>query len=351
MNNRRFAGLALIVLTPILMAAKPKQPNVLIVITDDQGYGDLGCHGNPKIRTPNLDQFAKESTQLKQFYVSPVCSPTRSALMTGRYNYRTGIVDTFVGRSMMHPDEKTIADVLSANGYRTGIFGKWHLGDNYPLRPQEHGFQECLVLKGGGIGQSSDLPGGTSYFDPVLLHNGKIEKQKGYVSDVLTDAAIDFISKKSDKPFFTYLAFNCPHSPLEVGDDDLKPYREMDLSLSGFPKIGFPVQGKYSEQDTAKVYTMVSNIDTNLGRLFRKLDENQQANDTLVIFLTDNGPAQPRYNAGFRGIKTTVYEGGVRVPFYARWPGVIPAGKSSDMVAAHIDILPTVLRACQVPLP
>ena len=331
--------------------AADAKPNIVLIITDDQGYGDLGCHGNPKILTPVLDAFAKESMQLRHFYVSPVCSPTRSSLMTGRWTYRTGVVDTFNGRSMMHPDETTIAEILSANGYRTGIFGKWHLGDNYPLRPQDRGFEDGLVLKGGGIGQPSDLPGGTSYFDPVMMHNGKIEKQKGYVSDVITDAAIDFISKKADKPFFTYLAFNCPHTPLLVSDADLKPYKGMKLGLDEFPKAGFPIQGKYSEDDTARVYAMVSNIDGNLGRLFKMLGEKKLAENTIVIFMTDNGPQQPRYNTGFRGRKGTVYEGGVRVPFYARWPGKFPAGKGSDVVAAHIDVLPTLLDAIGAPLP
>ena len=159
--------------TGVAAAEPPRHPNVLLVITDDQGYGDLGFHGNPRIRTPNLDRLARQSTRLASFYVSPVCSPTRSSLMTGRYNYRTGVVDTFLGRSLMHPDEVTLAEMLAAAGYRTGIFGKWHLGDNAPLRAIDQGFQEALVIKGGGIGQPSDPPGGSSYFDPVLQHNGQ----------------------------------------------------------------------------------------------------------------------------------------------------------------------------------
>src|SRR5262245_20970690 len=152
--------------------ASAAHPNVLLIITDDQVYGDLGCHGNPVIRTPNTDAFAAQSVRMEYFYLSPVCSPTRSSLLTGRYNYRTGVVDTFLGRSLMHPDEVTLAELLKSAGYRTGIFGKWHLGDNYPLRAMDQGFQEALVLKGGGIGQPSDPPGGSSYFDPVLQHNG-----------------------------------------------------------------------------------------------------------------------------------------------------------------------------------
>ena len=148
-------------------AADPR-PNIVVIITDDQGYGDLGVHGNPKIKTPNLDEFARQSVRLKNFYVSPVCAPTRASLLTGRYNYRTGVVDTYLGRAMMHPDEVTLAEMLAAAGYRTGIFGKWHLGDNAPLRPIDQGFQQALVIKGGGIGQASDPPGGSSYFDPIL---------------------------------------------------------------------------------------------------------------------------------------------------------------------------------------
>src|SRR6516165_4789457 len=190
------------------------RPNILLIMTDDQGYGDLGCHGNPVIRTPNLDRLAKESVRLKSFYVSPVCSPTRASLLTGLYHFRTGVVDTFAGRSLMHPDEVTLAEMLAAAGYRTGIFGKWHLGDNAPLRPIDQGFQEALVIKGGGIGQPSDPKGGSSYFDPILQHNGKAERYRGYCSDIFAKAVTDFLAEPSDRPFFAYLAFNCPHEPL-----------------------------------------------------------------------------------------------------------------------------------------
>ncbi len=329
---------------------KAKKPNVIVIITDDQGYGDLGFHGNPVIKTPNIDKFAKQSVRMKNFYVSPVCSPTRSALMTGRYNYRTGVVDTFQGRSMMHPDEVTIAEILRALGYRTGIFGKWHLGDNYPLRAMDHGFEESLVLKGGGIGQPSDPPGGESYFNPILQHNGKAVKKDGYVSDVLTDAAIDYIGKNKDSPFFCYLAFNAPHGPLEVP----KKYHEMykdKIKLDAFPKIGFPIEGKVPLDDTAKIYGMVTNIDDNVGRLLAKLDEWGIANDTIVIFMTDNGPQQPRYNSGMRGRKGTVFEGGTRVPFFVRWPGQFPGNRDIDRIAAHIDIAPTLVSACGGEMP
>ena len=297
--------------------AKAKKPNVILIMTDDQGHGDLGCHGNPVIKTPNIDKLAKQSVRMKNFYVSPVCSPTRSSLLTGRYNYRTGVVDTFIGRSLMHPDEVTLAALLRAVGYRTGIFGKWHLGDNYPLRAIDHGFHEALVLKGGGIGQPSDPPGGESYFNPILQHNGKAVKKEGFVSDIITDAAIDFISKNKDGPFLCYLPFNCPHGPLEVP----KKYYDMykgKIKVADFPKTGYPVEGKVDLDATAKIYGMITNVDDNLGRLFAKLDELGLANDTIVIFMTDNGPQQPRYNSGMRGRKATVFEGGTRVPFFVR---------------------------------
>ncbi len=332
-------------------AADQSRLNVILIITDDQGYGDLGFHGNPKIKTPNLDKLAKESVQLKHFYVSPVCSPTRASLMTGRYNFRTGVVDTYLGRSMMHPDEVTIAEMLGAAGYRTGIFGKWHLGDNYPLRAMDQGFQESLVLKGGGIGQPSDPPGGDSYFNPTLYHNGKAVKTKGYCSDVLTKAAIQFITTNKDKSFFTYLAFNCPHTPLEVPESYLKPYQEMNLGHDQFPKTGHPLPGQAQQDVTAKIYGMVTNIDDNLGRLFKKLEELKLAENTIVIFLTDNGPQQVRYNAGMLNRKGNTHEGGIRVPCFVRWPAKLKAGYQVEQIAAHIDIAPTLLDACAVKQP
>lgn len=317
-----------------------ERPNVIVIITDDQGYGDLGCHGNPDLKTPHLDRFASQSVWLRRFFVSPVCAPTRSALMTGRYNYRTGVTDTFIGRALMRPEEVTLAEMLGSAGYRTGIFGKWHLGDNAPLRPRDQGFQESLVLKGGGIGQPSDPPGGESYFDPLLLHNGQLEKQSGYCSDVFTRAALRFIEDSRDKPFFTYLAFNAPHGPLEVADADREPYATGKLSPGPYP-----FDGKMDQDTTARIYGMVKNIDDNLGRLSARLDELRLADNTIVIFLTDNGPQQPRYKAGLRGLKGTVYEGGVRVPCYVRWPKVLTAGRIVDTMAAHIDLTPTLLEA------
>lgn len=332
-----------------------KPPNVVLIITDDQGYGDLGAHGNPKIHTPHLDRLAGESVQFARFYVSPVCSPTRASLLTGRYNYRTGVVDTYLGRSLMHPDETTLAELLAGAGYRTGIFGKWHLGDNYPLRAMDQGFQESLVLNGGGIGQPSDPPGGESYFDPLLRRNGQWVKTKGYVSDVITDTALQFISGHRDRPFFTYLAFNAPHTPLEVPEPLYKKYRQMNLQPADFPGLkvtgGHPFPPNFDAETTAKIYGMVENVDDNVGRLLRRLDEFKLTDNTIVIFLTDNGPQQPRYNAGMFQRKGTVYEGGIRVPFFVRWPGRFAAGRKVVEPAAHIDVVPTLLDVCGVAKP
>ncbi len=326
----------LLPLVLLLAASSPQErpPNILLIITDDQGYGDLGCHGNPQIRTPNIDAFAKQSVRLSQFHVAPVCSPTRSSLLTGRYNYRTGVVDTFQGRSMMHADEVTLAETLGAAGYRTGIFGKWHLGDNYPLRAMDQGFQESLTIRGGGLGQPSDPPGGDHYSNATMYRNGKPLKTKGYCSDVYTDAAMDFISANKEKPFFVYLPFNAPHTPLETPEGYLKPYLDAGL-----------------KDPTAGVYAMVTNIDDNVGRVLKKLDELGLARDTIVIFMTDNGPQQQRYNGEMRGLKGTVFQGGIRVPFYVRWPATLKAGLEVPVPAAHIDVAPTLLEACGVAKP
>jgi arylsulfatase A-like enzyme len=271
--------------------------------------------------------------------------------MTGRYNYRTRVVDTFMGRAMMDPDEVTVAEMLAPAGYRTAIFGKWHLGDNYPLRAIDQGFQEALVLKGGGIGQPSDPPGGSSYFDPVLQHNGRQVKRQGYCSDVFTTAAIQFIEANRARPFFVYLAFNCPHTPLQVPDAYLKPYQDMHLTNDQFPAAGHPLPAPLDPDVTARVYGMVTNIDDNVGRLMRALDERGLARDTLVVFLTDNGPQQVRYNSGMLDRKTSTHEGGIRVPGFVRWPAALPSDRVVDRIAAAIDITPTILEACGVSPP
>ncbi len=325
-------------------------PNIVVIITDDQGYGDLRVHGNPKLDTPNIDRLAREGVQFQSFYVSPVCSLTRASLLTGRYNYRTGVVDTYLGRSLMHPDETTLAEVLSRAGYRTGIFGKWHLGDNYPLRAMDQGFQESLVLNGGGIGQPSDPVEGTSYFNPLLRRNGTWVKTRGYVSDVITDAAIEFITAHQRQPFFTYLAFNAPHTPLEVPAAKYAKYKAMNMTAEDFAGPGTPMGGNFDPDVTAKIYGMVENIDDNVGRLLATLETLGLTDRTVVMFMTDNGPQQRRYNAGMSRLKGTVHEGGIRVPLFVRWPGVFQP-RTVDRIAAHIDVMPTLLEVSRVEKP
>jgi arylsulfatase A-like enzyme len=316
-----------------LLAQRPRRPNVIVILTDDQGYGDLSLHGNDKLATPHIDSLARDGAQLTRFHCSPVCSPTRSSLLTGRYNYRTGIVDTYLGRSMMRPGETTIAEMLKPAGYRTGIFGKWHLGDNYPLRPMDQGFDESLVLNGGGLLQPGDPPEELtgvkpSYFNPLLTRNGKWEQSQGYCTDVYFREAMQFIAKPAGRPFFCYVATNAPHTPLQVEEALVKPFLAKGL-----------------DETTAKIYAMVENIDQNVGKLLSFLKEKNLEQDTMVVFLTDNGPQQRRYNAGMRALKGSVYEGGTRVPCLVRWPAAVKAGTTVDRVAAHIDWTPTILEA------
>jgi arylsulfatase A-like enzyme len=322
--------------TAVRAEEESRRPNVVLIITDDQGWGDLGFHGNDKIKTPNLDALARQSVALKKFYVSPVCTPTRASLMTGRYNYRTGAIDTFRGRAMMHADEVTLAEMFRDAGYRTAIFGKWHLGDNYPLRARDQGFAEALTLWGGGLVQTADPPQavGNSYLNPWLSLNGNDKRFDGYCSDIYTDAAMDYLGRSASEPFFVYLAYNCPHTPLEVREEDYRPYRQTGLDAT-----------------TAKIYGMVANIDWNVGRLLKRLDELKLADDTIVVFLTDNGPQQRRYNGVWRGLKGTVYEGGIHVPCFVRWPAKLKAGHTVEQPAAHIDVAPTLLAACGIETP
>jgi arylsulfatase A-like enzyme len=333
LSRREFCGT--LSAAPAIAAPAARRPNVVLMVTDDQGFGDLSLHRNPHLKTPNMDSIATSGVQFTQFQVCPVCSPTRSSLLTGRYNYRTGIVDTFLGRSLMWPDEVTTAELLGGAGYRTGIFGKWHLGDNYPMRAIDQGFQEALVIKGGGLAQPSDPPESkSSYFDPVLQHNGKPERRRGYCTDVFFDAAIEFIEANRARPFFAYVPTNAPHSPLQIEDRWVEPFR----------KMGLP-------EPVAKVYGMNANTDANIGRLLERLKALELERNTIVIFMSDNGMAGKRYNCGMRGTKGTVYQGGIRAPFFVRWPAVIQPGRKVERIAAHIDVLPTLLDACGVPKP
>ena len=351
-----FLACCILAAASAVAAAADAKPNVIIILTDDQGFGELGATGNPLVRTPHIDRFAAQAASLTNFHVMPVCSPTRACLMTGRYNYRTGVVDTFLGRSLMHPDETTLAEMLAGGGYRTGIFGKWHLGDNYPMRAMDRGFAETFVLNGGGLAQPGDVPDPVdergAYFNATLRHNGKWEKTNGYVSDVITSAAMKFIEKKSDQPFFVYLPFNCPHGPHQVPDSYRDHYSGKDFSAAAFPKTGHPMSAKNDPDDLAHVYGMIENIDDNVGRLLAKLDELKLAENTIIIFFSDNG-CQPHngYNAGFRGWKGTPFEGGIHQFCFLRWPAAIRAGTKVDRIAAHIDLTPTLLDLCGVAKP
>lgn len=319
----------LAVFVSLCHAEQPSRPNIVLVMTDDQGYGDLGIRNNPHLKTPNLDQFARDGIQLDRFYCSPVCAPTRASLMTGRYYYRSGVIHTSRGGAKMHGDEVTIAERLRKAGYATGIFGKWHLGDTYPMRPEDQGFDETLWHRSGGIDQTPDKP--NSYFDPWLWRNGQKVRGEGYCTDVFFDAAIKFIEKERDEPFFVYLPTNAPHTPLEIAERYAEPYRKLGLN-----------------DTTARVYGMVANIDENFGRLLDVLERTGQRENTLVLFFGDNGPQQSRFNDGLRGRKSWTYEGGIRVGAFLQWPARWPKPKEFDTIAAHIDIAPTLLAAAGV---
>lgn len=327
-------------------------PNIVLIITDDQGYGDLGATGNTLIHTPSIDALARQSAQMRQFYVSPVCSPTRASLMTGRYNYRTGVTDTYIGRSMMHPDEITIAELLKTRGYQNAIFGKWHLGDCYPMRPIDQGFHQSLVHFGGGLAQPSDLvENHRRYTDVTLFKNGHPTPTKGYCTDVYFDEALQFMQRSiaQKKPFFAYIATNTPHDPFDDVPQDLyKKYLQKDLS-----SILPAPEGKMDERKdaVARVFAMIENIDQNVGKLTQKLEDWGIKDNTIVIFMTDNGPNTRRYVGNMRGMKGQVHEGGIRTSFFWHWPRQVKAGHSSDTPVAHIDLLPTLAQAAGVALP
>ncbi|MHC4241225.1 MAG: arylsulfatase [Planctomycetota bacterium] len=285
-------------------AAEGKRPNVVLVMTDDQGYGDLGCYGNPVIQTPNLDRLYTQSIRLTDFHVSPTCSPTRAALMTGHYCNRT-----------------------------TAIFGKWHLGDNYPFRPQDRGFGEVLIHGGGGVGQGPDY-WGNDYFDDTYFHNGKPKKFEGYCTDIWFDGAMKFIEANKARPFFCYIPTNAPHGPYNVADKYSKPYRDKGL-----------------EKNQANFYGMITNIDENMGRLMSRLKELDLQENTILIFMTDNGTSAG-YAGGMRGKKGSEYEGGHRVPCFIRWPEAnLTGGIDVDRLTAHVDLLPTLIELCGLKKP
>ncbi len=354
MPARRIALLFIALASPVFAELAGTKPNIILVLTDDQGYPPLACLGHPWIKTPNIDKLFGDSTRFTRFMVAPTCSPTRSAIMTGRHPEKNGITHTIVERDRMTLKATILPQVLKSVGYTTGIFGKWHLGDEDEYQPGPRGFDEVFIHGAGGIGQAyacsnADAPG-NKYNNPVIRHNGSFMKTHGFCTDVFFNAALGWIKAKSDskQPFFCYLATNAPHGPFIAPEKNAKRFTDL-----GFGK------------EQAGFYGMVENIDENMGLLLAKLDEWKLAENTLLIFMSDNGMSAggpgtpgkdvaPGYafdNAGQKGLKGSTDEGGCRVPFFVRWPGKIEAGRDIDLVAAHIDILPTLAALTGAALP
>lgn len=338
-SRRRLLLAALsVIFTATAVQAASRQPNVVFVITDDQGYGDLSATGNPILKTPHLDQLYHESIRLTDYHVSPTCSPTRGALMSGQHANRAGTWHTIAGRSILKEDKTTLGQVFRDGGYTTGMFGKWHLGDNYPFRPEDRGFDEVVRHGGGGVGQTPDY-WDNSYFDDVYFHNGKPKAYPGYCTDVFFNETKRFIteSQTQDKPFFVYLSTNAPHSPFHSPDEFRLPYLDQGIS-----------------EKQASFFGMISSIDSQVGLLRQFLADRDLAENTVFIFTTDNGSAMGKdtFNAQMRGAKTSAYDGGHRVPFFLHWPdGGFDDGKEVPQLSAHIDVLPTLIELCGLTKP
>ncbi len=323
------------------------KPNIVLIITDDQGWGDVGLHNNPVIKTPNIDDFAQQSVRLNNFHVDPTCSPTRSALLTGKHSLKAGVWHTILGRYMLGPEHKTLAEVLKDNNYDTGIFGKWHLGDNYPYRPQDQGFNEVLIHGGGGVGQTPDYWGNTQ-FDDTYFRNGELEKTKGYATTVWFEEAQKFIDKPRTQPYFAFIPLNAPHGPYRAPENYIKPYLDDGLNRT-----------------MASFYGMITHLDDQIGKMRKGIEKSGQTDNTIFIVMTDNGSsyrptnhktqitpqhkhikaAYPSWipNDGMRGYKGSVYEGGHRVPFFISYPnGKLKTGSYTELTA-HYDVMPTIL--------
>ena len=325
LTARNLASLLLFVVIASASAAA-ERPNVLLLMSDDQGWWDLGANGNPDISTPNLDRLASEGVNFTRFYAAPVCSPTRAGLMTGRYTLRVGVYNTRFGGDSLDPGETTLADLLRGAGYRTGLFGKWHLGGHARYRPENRGFDVALTFTHGHTER---------YYYPELRFNGRPVAARGYVTDVLADAAIEFMTSGDDsRPFFAYAPFNTPHSPHFVDDEFLAPYLEKGLALRD-----------------ARIYGQITQMDRSIGRVLDSLDAHGLADDTLVIFLGDNGGVSRHTRLGLRGGKASPFEGGIRTPLLVRQPGLVPAGRRIDAMVSHLDILPTLCELLEIEPP
>lgn len=308
-------------------------PNVIVVLTDDQGYGDFSCHGNPILKTPNLDKLHGESIRFTDFHSAPVCTPTRGQLLTGRDAMHNGAWAWAFGHEMIHGNNRTMADIFKANGYRTGHFGKWHLGDNYPYRPQEKGFEETIKHGGASTHQTPDYWQNDNFDDFYLHKDGKFRQHKGFCTDVWFDLSMDFMKRcqKKKEPFFLYLPTNAPHYPHYVAESYSSPYK--------------------AEKNAANFFGMISNLDENMGRLNAFLEKNQLKENTILIFMTDNGATTGYkiYNAGMRDKKSSYYEGGHRIASFIRWPaGGLGVPRDVDAVSQIQDILPTLMDFCEL---
>ena len=323
---------AWIMMAGFAQAAEPR-PNIVVILSDDQGWGDLSASGNVNLSTPNIDSLATAGVSFDRFYVCPVCSPTRAEFLTGRYHPRGGVRGVSTGGERLNLGETTIAEIFRAGGYATGAFGKWHNGTQYPYHPNGRGFDEYYGFTSGHWG---------TYFDAPLDHNGQPVRGKGYMTDDLTDHAIAFIERNRERPFFCYVPYNTPHSPMQVPDRFYSKFDKADLKMLGG-------QGE-DIAHTRAALAMCENIDWNVGRILRKLDELDLARNTIVIYFSDNGPNGARWNGGMKGRKGSTDEGGVRSVFFLRWPGKVPAGKRVEQIAGAIDLLPTLADLAGVPV-
>lgn len=346
-------GLLATLALPTLVSASNlsnSRPNIIVVMTDDQGMGDLSCLGNPILKTPHVDKFYEQSTRFTDFHVSPACAPTRAAIMSGRHEFRVGITHTVMMRERMDLKAYTLPQALQSAGYETGIFGKWHLGDDEPYLPHNRGFSESLIHGAGGIGQRiwGDFPANSknTYYDNVLLHNNEIVKTKGYCTDLFFSAGLSWIKRQHEakQPYFAYISTNAPHTPNIAPDKYTKRFKEMGWDGGSSGRFG-----------------MIENIDENFGRMMQKLEDWGALDNTLIIFMTDNGMSHvtgklngkktPYYTAGLKGKKCTPYEGGTRVPAFWYWKDVLGEGVDVDALTAHIDMYQTFCELAGVKLP